>query len=582
MRALHQATHALVIKVLTRGEPAFKSLTIRASEVEHNHARILASGRQVGAGGTAIALRLRCEHRAELRGELVKISSMTNSNLPIDYPVVDLLVIGGGINGVGIARDAVGRGLSVTLVEQGDLASATSSWSSKLIHGGLRYLEHFEFRLVGEALAEREILMGIAPHMVWPARFIMPHVPELRPRWMIRTGLFLYDNLGRLHGGSHQLPGSGAVRLDKDPYSSGLRNTFRHGFIYSDCRTDDARLVVINAIDAKARGARILTQTSVVSATRDSQHWRVTLSSGEQLVARAIANVAGPWVKTVLNEKLGVPSQDSVRLVRGSHLVMPRLYAGDHAFILQNDDRRVVFMIPYEGKFTLLGTTDIPEEGDPGTPQVSTDEAAYLCRAAGRYLGRTPNPEDAIWKFAGVRPLYDDGSGDPSSVTRDYTLRLDNGSRQSPLAPVLSVFGGKLTTFRHLAETVTNQLAPLLDCKAKPWTHGPALPGGDLPVKDFATYCNQTLAQHYPWLDGEARNTMARRHGTRIDALLADAKNLGDLGEDFGGGLYEREVRWFMEQEWAPDANSVLWRRSKCGLHMTAAQRDRVMQYCQG
>jgi glycerol-3-phosphate dehydrogenase len=494
------------------------------------------------------------------------------------HSTCDLLIIGGGINGVGIARDAVGRGLSVTLVEKGDLAGATSSYSSKLIHGGLRYLEHFEFRLVGEALAEREVLMGIAPHLVWPARFVMPHVPELRPRWMIRIGLFLYDNLGRLHGGRHRLPGSAAVRLDAPPYSNGLREHLQHGFIYSDCRTDDARMVIANARDAQARGARILTHVEVLGAQRDAHTWTVRLSNGETITARAVANVAGPWVKHVLNERLGVASNDSVRLVRGSHLVMPKLYEGEHAFILQNDDRRVIFMIPFEGDFTLLGTTDIADDGDPGAPRCTDDEAAYLCRAAGRYLNTTPDPAHAVWRFAGVRPLYDDGTGDPSAVTRDYTLRVDKGSKAQPLAPVLSVFGGKLTTYRHLAEVATSQLAPLLGNHSKPWTHGPALAGGALPVADFATFCTQTLADRYPWLPTPLRNNMAKRHGSDIHAMLGDAKSLTDLGEDFGGGLYERELCWFVTHEWAQSADDVLWRRSKCGLHMTPAQRTRVAE----
>ncbi len=496
-----------------------------------------------------------------------------------DEKPVDLLVIGGGINGVGIARDAVGRGLSVTLVERGDLAGATSSYSSKLIHGGLRYLEQFEFKLVAEALAEREILMGIAPHLVWPARFVMPHVPELRPRWMIRTGLFLYDNLGRLHGHADLLPGSGAVRLDQAPYNHGLRNTLHHGFIYSDCRTDDARLVIANAQDARQRGARILTQTAVSSATRSHDIWTVQLSTGEQLRARAIANVAGPWVKSVLNEQLGVPSKDSVRLVRGSHLVMPKLYDGEHAFILQNDDRRVVFMIPYENDFTLLGTTDVVESGDPGKAQTSDAEAAYLCRAAGRYLAKTPSPDDAIWRFAGVRPLYDDGSGDPSSITRDYTLRLDAGTRQRPLAPVLSVFGGKLTTYRHLAEQVMLQLRPLLGGAGKRWTHQAPLPGGDIPDGDFIHFRDVALPNDYPWLDPALRVALARRHGSKVHALLRDTHTMSELGEHFGGGLYAREVQWFIDQEWARTAEDILWRRTKCGLHMTPAERQRLTDY---
>ena len=343
--------------------------------------------------------------------------------------MVDLLVIGGGINGTGIARDAAGRGLSVVLVERGDLAGATSSSSSKLIHGGLRYLEHYEFRLVAEALAEREVLLRIAAHLVWPARFVMPHVPELRPRWMIRAGLFLYDHLAR----RASLPGSEAVRLDGPPLSSGLKRELRHGFIYSDCRVDDARLVVANAMDAADRGAKVLTRTECVSAHRDGGGWQVSLSSGEELQARAIVNAAGPWVKKVLNERLRQPSRDAVRLVKGSHIVLPKLYDGDHAFILQNDDRRVVFMIPYGEEHTLVGTTDVPERDEAPRSEASDAEVDYLCRAVNRYLARPVSAQQVVWRYCGVRPLYDDGSSDPSAVTRDYALRVDDEAGRAPV-----------------------------------------------------------------------------------------------------------------------------------------------------
>ena len=344
----------------------------------------------------------------------------------------DLLVIGGGINGAGVARDAAGRGLSVLLAEKSDLAGATSSWSSKLIHGGLRYLEHYEFRLVAEALAEREVLLRIAAHLVWPARFVMPHVPELRPRWMIRTGLFLYDNLGR----RTTLPGSQSVRLDAPPYASGLKPGLRHGFLYSDCRVDDARLVVVNAMDARARGAQVRTRTACTAARREAGRWRVQLSDGSEALARAVVNAAGPWVKDVLNDNLAQPSEDNVLLVKGSHIVLPRLYEGEHAFILQNDDRRVVFMIPYGDLHTLVGTTDVAVGDESAPPLASAEEVAYLCRAVSRYLAQPARPEDVVWSYAGVRPLYDDGSADPSAVTRDYTLRVDD---EAGRAPVLSL-----------------------------------------------------------------------------------------------------------------------------------------------
>lgn len=472
----------------------------------------------------------------------------------------DLLVIGGGINGAGIARDAAGRGLSTVLVERYDLASATSAASSKLIHGGLRYLEQYEFRLVHEALAEREILLRVAGHLTWPTRFVVPHVAELRPRWMIRLGLFLYDHLAR----RSVLPASQPVRLDAPPYSSGLRPGLRHGFVYADCRVDDARLVVANAADAARRGARVLTRTECLAARREKGLWHARLSSGEVIEARAIVNAAGPWVKEVLNKRLAQPSPDAVRLVKGSHIAVPRLYEGDHAFILQNDDRRVVFLIPYEERFTLIGTTDVPTE-DAATPAASEEEVDYLCRAANRYLAQPISRADVIWTYAGVRPLYDDGSRDPSSVTRDYTLRLD----ESEGAPVLSVFGGKITTYRRVAEEVLERLAPRFPSLKKPWTARDPLPGSAFASRAEA---RRALFDRYRHLPEAIVRGVFRRHGAEAPAVLGD----GMTGEHYGAGLTEREVRYFVEREWARSAEDVLWRRTKCGLHMTDAQRTRV------
>ena len=476
----------------------------------------------------------------------------------------DLLVIGGGINGAGIARDAAGRGLSVVLVEKTDLAAATSSASSKLVHGGLRYLEHFEFRLVAEALAEREIMLRIAGHLTWPTRFVAPHVPELRPRWMIRLGLFLYDHLAR----RSLLPGSRSVRLDQPPYSSGLRAELKHGFVFSDCRVDDARLVVANALDAASRGARVLVGTACVSATRSEGLWIVQLSNGETVKARAVVNAAGPWVKTVLNRHLGEATRDSVRLVKGSHIVLPRLYEGEHAFILQNDDRRVVFMIPYEERFTLVGTTDVDYDGDPAAPVASEAEVDYLCRAAGRYLARTPAASQVLWRYAGVRPLYDDGSTDPSAITRDYTLRVDDAAGA---APVLSVFGGKITTYRRLAEHALERLAPYFPGIKPPWTARAALPGSDFTDRESA---KQEVLDGYRALPPGILQGVFRRHGTLASQVLGE----GDLGEHYGAGLTEREVAYLRSREWASSAEDVLWRRTKCGLHMTDAQRTRVAE----
>jgi glycerol-3-phosphate dehydrogenase len=476
----------------------------------------------------------------------------------------DLLVIGGGINGAGIARDAAGRGLSVTLVERTDLAAATSSSSSKLIHGGLRYLEHFEFRLVAEALAERETMLRIAGHLTWPMRFVAPHVPELRPRWMIRTGLFLYDHLAR----RSLLPGSQAVRLDRPPYASGLRPELKHGFAYSDCRVDDARLVVVNALDAASRGTRVLVGTQCQQARREGGTWRVQLSNGEMLQARAVVNAAGPWVKEVLNQHLGQATRDAVRLVKGSHILLPRLYEGEHAFILQNDDRRVVFMIPFEERFTLVGTTDVDYEGDPAAASASDAEVDYLCRAAGRYLARAPAASEVVWRYSGVRPLYDDGSADPSAITRDYTLRVDD---EDGAAPVLSVFGGKITTYRSLAESAVEKLAPYFPAMKPAWTAQAPLPGSGFSDREAA---KRDLLQRYPQLPPDVMQGIFRRHGTLAAQVLGD----GRLGEHYGAGLTEREVAHFVEREWARSAEDILWRRTKCGLHMSAEQRSRVAQ----
>jgi glycerol-3-phosphate dehydrogenase len=479
---------------------------------------------------------------------------------------VDLLVVGGGINGAGIARDAAGRGLSVLLAEKGDLASATSSWSSKLIHGGLRYLEHYEFRLVAEALAEREVLLKIAAHLVWPARFVIPHVPELRPRWMIRAGLFLYDHLSR----RTSLPGSRAVRLDSPPYSSGLQPQFRHGFIYSDCRVDDARLVVANAMDARTRGVRVLTRTECVTARRVAGVWKARLSNGEELEAKGIVNAAGPWVKTVLNRQLSQPSRDEVRLVKGSHIVLPKLYEGEHAFILQNNDRRVVFMIPYGDLHTLVGTTDIPLTGEYTDPVASADEVEYMCRAVNRYLVHPARPEDVVWKYSGVRPLYDDGTADPSAVTRDYTLRVDD---YAGTAPVLSVFGGKITIYRRLAEQAMDKLAPYFPGLKPAWTNRAPISGSDFGDATRVEARDAFFASH-PHIAEATLRGIFRRHGTQAQVVVGD----GDLGEDFGAGLTERELHYFVAQEWAQSAEDVLWRRTKAGLLMSRAQQERVAQ----
>jgi glycerol-3-phosphate dehydrogenase len=487
----------------------------------------------------------------------------------------DLLVIGGGINGTGIARDAAGRGLSVLLAEKGDIAGATSWISSKLIHGGLRYLEHYEFRLVAESLAEREVLLRTAGHLVRAARFVMPHVPELRPRWMIRVGLFLYDHLSR----RVTLPGSEAVRLDGTPWGSGLKPEFIHGFAYSDCYVDDARLVIAIALGARERGATVLTRTEVMAARREAGEWRVTLreSGGaeREVRVRAIVNVAGPWVKRVLNERLAQPSRDNVALVKGSHIVLPRLYQGEHAYILQNTDRRVIFTIPFEERYTLIGTTDVPYDGDPDRAEASPEEVDYLCRAANRYLAKPAASPEIVWTFSGVRPLYDDGTGDPSSITRDYSLRVD---AEAGDAPVLSVYGGKLTTYRRLAERALAKLAPYFPEMKGDWTLNAPLPGGDFGGAGLAQ-AYARLADRYPGLPAELLRGVFRRHGALAAEVLGDARSSSDLGEDFGAGLSERELRYFVEREWARSADDVLWRRSKAGLRLDARARVRVADY---
>ena len=487
----------------------------------------------------------------------------------------DLLIIGGGINGAGIARDAAGRGLKVLLVEKDDLAAATSSASSKLIHGGLRYLEQYEFRLVAEALAEREVLLRIAPHLVTPLAFVMPHVPELRPLWMIRAGLFLYDHLGR----RTRLPGSRGVDLRVPPYHSGLKPGLTHGFVYSDCRVDDARLTLANALSARELGADIATRTECQKANRTAAGWETVLramrgGAERTVIARAIVNAAGPWVKHVLNDRLHQPGRDNVKLVKGSHIVVPRAYQGEHAFILQNDDRRVVFMIPYEARYTLIGTTDVAFEGDPARPDASADEIGYLCRAVNRYLVRPIAPADVVWSYAGIRPLHDDGSADPSAVTRDYTLRLD---ADQGAAPVLSVFGGKITTYRKLAEHALDQLAPWFPALQAAWTANETLPGGEL---DGSLEAFVALLTHeYAALPAALLQALARRHGSLTRRVLQGVRTAADLGTHFGADLYAREVDYMLEQEWAANGEDILYRRTKAGLHLAPAQREALACY---
>ncbi len=485
----------------------------------------------------------------------------------------DLLVVGGGINGVGIARDAAGRGLSVLLVEQDDLASHTSSWSSKLIHGGLRYLEHYEFRLVRESLLEREVLLRAAPHIVAPLEFALPHSPEQRPVWMIRLGLFLYDHLG----GRKRLPASRRVPVDGSVYGRPLQPWVKAAFTYADCRVDDSRMVVLNAIDARERGAVIRTRTRCVGAERDAEGWSVRLQdtrSGRQetVEARVLVNASGPWVSQFLQDVLGTDTRSRVRLVKGSHIVTRRLHDGDHAYILQNDDGRIVFVIPYEQEFSLIGTTDESFAGDRGRPAISVEETEYLCRVVNRYFTRQIMPADVVWSFAGVRPLYDDASADPSAVTRDYVFDLDSGDRRAPL---LSVFGGKLTTYRKLAEHALEKLQPVMGFSAGSWTADAVLPGGDIADLDVARL-RAELERRHPWLPAAVAGRLARSYGSRATRVLGAAAGIADLGVDLGSGLTEAELGYLAREEWAQEAEDVLWRRSKLGLHAGPELEGRV------
>lgn len=485
-------------------------------------------------------------------------------------PVHDLLIVGGGINGAGIARDAAGRGLSVLLVEQGDLASGTSSASSKLIHGGLRYLEHYEFRLVREALAEREVMLAIAPHIVWPLTFVLPCAAGLRPAWMIRTGLFLYDHLAP----RSRLPGSRTLDLTRDPAGRPLKSGFARGFAYADAWTEDSRLVVLNALDAKERGATIRTRCRFLHARPEDDVWSAALQPNagqcETVHAKTIVNAAGPWVDDVLQHGFGRNRPAPLRLVKGSHIVVPRLYDGAQAYLLQQPDRRVVFVIPYEGTFTLIGTTDMPFEGDPAHVAISAFETNYLCEAANRFFERPVTRDDVVWSYSGVRPLYDDAAADPSVVTRDYVFDNDAGEGRPP---VLSIFGGKITTYRRLAEHALAKLAPSLPALGPAWTGSASLPGGDM--ADFESFLADLEARK-PWLPAGLARRLARAYGTRVERLLGDAEQLADLGEDLGAGLTEREVDYLVETEWAETAEDILWRRSKLGLHGGAALAKRL------
>ncbi len=488
------------------------------------------------------------------------------------FGTYDLLVVGGGINGAGIARDAAGRGLSVLLCEQHDLAAHTSSASTKLIHGGLRYLEHLQLSLVRKALIEREILLGSAPHLMRPLRFVLPHDAHLRPAWMIGAGLFLYDHLAR----RRRLAGSARIDLRRHAAGTALKPRYVRGFVYSDGWTDDARLVVLNALDARERGGVILTRSRCEKLEVERGHWVATIATPSEervVMARAAVNATGPWVSRFARELSPVSVCHSVRLVKGSHIVVPRLYDHRFAYLFQNEDRRIVFAIPYERDFTLIGTTDVEYSGDPAAVRITAEEISYLCAAVSRYFEKSVLPEQVVWSYSGVRPLLDDAAANPASVTRDYTLELDRHP-----APLLSVFGGKITTYRKLAESAVDMLARELGSPARAWTARALLPGGDLPRGAYAGFL-RSLERTHPWLPAALRYRYAHAYGTRVAHILRGAKSLADLGEELLPQLYEREAEYLCGVELAQTAEDILWRRTRLGLRVGNGGAERLQAW---
>ena len=487
----------------------------------------------------------------------------------------DLLVVGGGVNGAGIARDAAGRGLKVMLIEQDSLARHTSSASSKLIHGGLRYLEHYEFRLVREALRERDRLLGIAPHLVQAARFVLPHVHQVRPAWMVRIGLFLYDSLAE----RRLLARSEGVKFNASPVGIPLRSTLSRGFIYSDCTVDDSRLVILNVKDAAERGAVVRIGHRFVSAERSRGVWqaqitRVADRHSYAVTARAIVNATGPWVSSAAWENFESASRFSTRLVKGSHIVVPKLYEGDQCYVLQNADRRIVFVIPYQDDFTLIGTTDVAWDADPGPVDIDTDEVNYLCATVNDYFKQSLSAAQVVWSYAGLRPLCEDNESDVSSLSRDYVLDVDAPQGGAPL---LSVYGGKITTYRCLAEHALLKLQPYFGQLRGSWTGSTPLPGGDLPA-DVNALCSD-VERRWPFLGPHRARRMARAYGTRIANVIGNARSEEDLGENFGAGLSRTEVDYLVREEWAQSAEDILWRHSKLGLRCTPREIQRLTEY---
>jgi len=488
---------------------------------------------------------------------------------------VDLLVIGGGINGVGVARDAAGRGLSVLLCEKDDLAEHTSSASTKLIHGGLRYLEYYDFKLVRHALKEREVLLRSAPHIIWPMRFILPHHVDLRPRWLIRLGLFLYDYIG----GRKLLPASHSVNFKEHESGNALQSDYTSGFEYSDCWVQDSRLVVLNAMDARARGAEVLTHNECLDLTRKNDHWVAKIrdkrsNSVYTKTASAVINASGPWVEKTLNLDETNDATHGVRLVKGSHIVVPKLFDHPYAYIFQNADNRVLFAVPYENDYTLLGTTDVEIESDPGKVAIDASEIDYICQAISEYFAKPVSPADVRWSYSGVRPLYDDSASSASKVTRDYKLHLDTDDG----APILSIYGGKITTFRKLAEEVVDLIQVPLGKELASWTTGAHLPGGDIPDADFEQFLS-SVADRYAFMPRALLLDYARNYGTKITQILQDRSSVEALGRHFGGLLYQCEIDYLVENEWANSVDDILWRRSKKGLQLSAEEQQLLADY---
>lgn len=497
---------------------------------------------------------------------------------------VDIFIIGGGINGVGIARDAAGRGFSVALCEMKDLASGTSNWSSKLVHGGVRYLEHYEFMLVRKALKEREVLWAAAPHIIRPMRFIMPHHKDLRPAWLLRLGLFLYDHIG----GRKLLPATKTVDLANGVFGKPLKAMFRKGFQYSDCQVDDARLVVLNAIAAREKGAEIAVRTECVSARRQGDVWQIETrheKTGKttRYTADLVVNAAGPWVDSVLGSAFGKNDARNVRMVKGSHIVMPKMYDHDNCYIFQNADGRIIFAIPYTQDTTLIGTTDKDFEGNPRDAEISAEEIDYLCAAASEYFEKPVLKEEIVWTYSGVRPLYDDGATAAQEATRDYIFRQEGGKGSDDDtvgAPLINIFGGKITTYRELAERMMDKIEDNLGTKGRPWTARDPLPGGDFQTTGFEKLVAEKTAR-YPFMKNETIRRLCHAYGTRISMVLGEASSQDQLGENFGAGLTEAEVRYLATNEWANCADDIVWRRSKLGLVMSVDQIAKLESWMQ-